>query len=612
MNPTLVVMAVRAALRLARTGQEAFGQYARDRAVMLPMLKTVEFPKDDVMIGVLSFNQALMNPDVKPALDSFMKAPGSTHVAGDADIVTAEFVRIQALLDKDAKPLADEATGLWMVQQWSSGQQPAGPVARLVLTIVDVAAEFAAQDPKLFGIGGNAEVVIQALATHVAEFIPDNTDDLGPRNRLGERLAGMFLKSALAALSEHPEVIIDQDQVQQLVKGTLPTLVAAFPDTLEAQMNWRAVLDSLLGPVAHQSMKALAQNPRAFFGKDFGDDGLLGPLTSTYLLKASELGFEQTFSRAGAVEIYKATIALAAARPELFTGNPAKASDKLLAQLFADLAVVARDHSPPFDNQLLAQLGAVTLEAAARAGGALLDPNQPWENVIAQTLTPVVAATSAALKSGQPGALRLLKSQANLENFVRIIVTQIAVTPGMVTGTSNPEVNRLVSALAAAMAADENLLLSQEDWMAVVAVAVEEVAANPGRLLGLDTNNPSEALLATLLKDLVTVAITQWKLNGRAGGTVLFGPTLREAMIILIRASASQAVAALVNSPEIKRLAAQVTSLVATKLGVYGSKEWLCLYRVLLTQVIDTGALPDPLDDATINAALAAITGVAA
>jgi len=83
-------------------------------------------------------------------------------------------------------------------------------------------------------------------------------------------------------------------------------------------------------------------------------------------------------------------------------------------------------------------------------------------------------------------------------------------------------------------------------------------------------------------------------------------------MITVIRASASQAVAALLNSAKIKNLAAQITSVVAGKPGVYGSKEWLYLYRVLVMQVIDTGALPDPLDEATINAALAAATGVAA
>ena len=85
MNPMLVVMAVRAALRLARTGEQAFGQFARDRAVMLPMIKKVEFPATDVIRGVLLANEALMNPSAKDAWDSFRKRPGAKPVAGETE-----------------------------------------------------------------------------------------------------------------------------------------------------------------------------------------------------------------------------------------------------------------------------------------------------------------------------------------------------------------------------------------------------------------------------------------------------------------------------------------------------------------------------------------------
>jgi hypothetical protein len=160
-----------------------------------------------------------------------------------------------------------------------------------------------------------------------------------------------------------------------------------------------------------------------------------------------------------------------------------------------------------------------------------------------------------------------------------------------------------VAAIASAMAGDEHRLLSYQDWMAIAAAAAAEVAANPGRLVGSQHAAP---LLAVLLGDLIQVAGAQWQKNARAGGTVLFGATLREAIISVIRASASQAAAALQNAPTVRRLAAQLTALIATRVGKYGSKEWLYLYRALLEQVMDTGLLPDPLDEATIDAALTA------
>ncbi len=611
MNPTLVVMAVRAALRLARAGEQAFGQYARDRDAMLPLIPKVEFPQVDVVRGFFLMNENLVPDTVRPAWEA-LKTAGPGVIPRDFDSLVAEYARAQALLKPAIEPIADEFAGLWIVQQWGHGKEPPGPLARVVLTIVDVAAEFAAQDPRLFGVGGNAEVLVRALATHIAEFVPDDTNDLGPKNLLGERLAGLFLKSALSALSEHSDVLIEEQHVQQLVKSTLPKLVAAFPATLAEQVNWRETMDALLGTVAAEAMTAIAQDPRAFFGHRFGDDGLLGPLTRTYLLKAAEQGLDQTFTKAGVVSLYRATLAFAAARPDLFIGKPDDASERLIATVFKDLLAVAKDHSPPFDANLLAQLGASTLEIAGRQASALLDPTKPWENVIARTLTPVVAATVTALRTGSSGGLKQLASPASLEAFIRIIVTQIARTPGMVTSADNVEVNRLVAAVAAAMAADENLLLSQDDWLAIVAVAAEEVAANPGRLLGIKGTGSDGTLLGILLRDLITVATDQWKKNAREGGTVLFGPTLREAMTIAIRASAGQAVDAMFNAPKVKGLAAQITALVAEKAGKYGSKEWLCLYRVLITQVIQTGALAEPLDETLINAALAAAAGVPA
>ena len=611
MDPTLVVMAVRAALRLVRTGEQAFGQYARDRDAILKTIEKVDFAPIDTVRGFFRVNPELV-PDGLQAAWKKVDGAGAGVVPREFDLIAAAYARAQALQKPALSRVADEYGGLFIVKQWGSGAEPPSPVARVVLTIVDVAAEFASQDPQLFGVSGNAEVLVRALATHIAEFIPDDTNELGPKNLLGERLASQFLKAALSTLNEHPDAVIDQQHVQQLVKSTLPKLIASFPTSLDQQVDWRETIDALLGPVASEAMTVVAQNPRAFFGQRFGDDGLLGPLTRTYLMKAAEQGLDQTFTKAGVVSLYRATLAFAASRPDLFIGKPDDATERFLATVFQDLVTVTKNHSPPFDTNLLAQLGASTLEIAGREASALIDPTKPWENVTAQTLTPVVAATVNALRTGSSGGLKQLASPASLEAFIRIIVTQIARTPGMITSSDNVEVNRLVAAVAAAMAADENLLLAQEDWLTIVAAAAEEVAANPGRLLGIKGTGSDGTLLSILLSDLIKVASEQWKKSGREGGTVLFGPTLREAMIVAIRASAGQAADAMFNAGKLKQLATQITALVADKLGKYGSKEWLCLYRVLITQVILTGALADPLDETTINAALADAAGVRA
>ena len=232
MDPTLVVMAVRAALRLVRTGEQAFGQYARDRDAILKTIEKVDFAPIDTVRGFFRVNPELV-PDGLQAAWKKVDGAGAGVVPREFDLIAAAYARAQALQKPALSRVADEYGGLFIVKQWGSGAEPPSPVARVVLTIVDVAAEFASQDPQLFGVSGNAEVLVRALATHIAEFIPDDTNELGPKNLLGERLASQFLKAALSTLNEHPDAVIDQQHVQQLVKSTLPKLIASFPTSLD-------------------------------------------------------------------------------------------------------------------------------------------------------------------------------------------------------------------------------------------------------------------------------------------------------------------------------------------------------------------------------------------
>jgi hypothetical protein len=602
MDPTLVVLAVRSAVRLVHAGEAAFGQYARDREALLPVVQAIAFPAADLIRGEFETQPELLRDEIRPYWESFIKK-GSARLAGDADVMAAEYARVQALKRPDGKSAPDEITGIWIVTQWSKAATPVGPIARVVLTIVDVAAEFAAQDATIFGIGGNAEILVQALALHIAELVPDDTQDLGPRNLLGQKLAGLFLKAGLSALSEHPEAVIESAHVQSLVKSTLPKLIDALPGGLE-QVEWRNVIEALVGPVASEALRAVAQNPQAFFGRKFANDDLLGALTRTFLLKTADVGIGEIFSRAGAVSLYKATLKLASQRPELFLGAPSDTTDKLVAALFHDLSAALAQSSPPFDEDLIVELAGSAIDTVAREGSALLDPDKPWQNLLASTLTPTLTAIADALKQHDTGAAKRLVSGDALKEMVRIVVAQIARTPGMVTSTDNAEVNGLVSAVAGAMAQDANLLLSHDDWMQILAIAAEEVAANPGRLIPKKIGGAARNLLAELLGDLASVAADQWKQRGRTG-SVLFGPTLREAMTIALRAAAGNSAAALANRAGLKDLAVKLSDLVAARPDQLGSKEWLRLYRALIVKVLESGAIKK-IDDTIVRTVLSA------
>jgi hypothetical protein len=147
----------------------------------------------------------------------------------------------------------------------------------------------------------------------------------------------------------------------------------------------------------------------------------------------------------------------------------------------------------------------------------------------------------------------------------------------------------MVGSVASAMAADEHLLLAPEDWLAIAAVAAEEAAANPQRLFDSDAATPGDSVGAQLIQDLLSVAGPGFVQGRRAGG-VLFGMTLREAIIVTLRAAAGNVKAAADTRAAVKQLANVLADLVQAHRDQFGSKEWLFLYRSLLPRVLQGSA----------------------
>jgi len=107
-----------------------------------------------------------------------------------------------------------------------------------------------------------------------------------------------------------------------------------------------------------------------------------------------------------------------------------------------------------------------------------------------------------------------------------------------------------------------------------------------------------------LIQDLLSVAAIEFAAGGRASGGVLFGTTLREAIITVLQAAAGHAQAAIAQQPLLKSLASQLSELVRDHPDRYGSKEWLSLYRVFVGRVLQSGTL-SPLTEPQITQILA-------
>jgi hypothetical protein len=255
------------------------------------------------------------------------------------------------------------------------------------------------------------------------------------------------------------------------------------------------------------------------------------------------------------------------------------------------IAAPLKDAPLPFNTDLGAELAVVVLETLTPQTARFLDLPQPWERLAARLVAQVVEGLKPALRGSQE---RSLLSQAQMLGLARTFLAQVVQTPAMLAG-DNQEVQTLIQSVAQALVQDKNILLSPEDWLQIAAVVGQEVAANPQRLLKrlpAQGGSPEMTLGTAIMTDLLSVATLDMTSGGRQAGSVLFGATLREAVIIALRVASGSADQAIKNRPVLQSLAESISQLVRTQPGQYGSHSWLRLFRVLSSQVLQSGELP--------------------
>jgi len=469
----------------------------------------------------------------------------------------------------------------------------------MVLTMADIGLEFVGADPSLLGVGGNGEKLLGALATNLSDMIPDDGDAMGPKSQLAERFVGIFLRAGLETLNDQPGLVVREDHLQQLVRSTLPPIIAALPSGLAEQSRWRDVADALLGPAASAAISTVAANPTAFLGATFDPNRAIGALTQAMLQQAATTGLKQEFTEAGFINLYQAALGVAAARPELFLGRPGTPADKLALDLFAKVTGTVKNAAPPFNSDLGTALAVDVLDTLKQDGPRFFEKDGPWENVVGTMALQVVDGLKIGLTDPASGGIKSVLSPQQLVELARTFLSQAAKTPGMVAGGST-ELQAIAGGVAKAMAEDKNLLLAPDDWLAIAGVAAEEAAANPQRLFKIDPATPGGAIGSEVIKALLAVAGAELAKGGRKGGGVLFGATLREAITVALRSAAGNAKSAVDNQSALKGLAGTLSDLVRTHPDRYGSTEWLFLYRTLLARVLRDGPI-GPLTETEIR-----------
>jgi hypothetical protein len=497
--------------------------------------------------------------------------------------------------------------------------------------MTDILLEFVGSNPSLIRVNGNAERLVRSLSLNVRSLLPDpDATQIRFDNVFAERASAIFLQSALQALADNAGAIIEEDHLEELVVEGLAPVVKKLAPVSGGEARAASIRDDLLGPIATAAVTVLAKRQAAFLGNRFEPGKALGAVMRSYLqttLAAGELDLQAVFGKDGVVRIANASLEVATTKPELFLGTGTEPDDTILRGLLQDVAcsLKKRPNPFPFDGAAAANVAIAALRSFAGNATVLFDPDNPWKSVagkgVGVALSTVVDGIQDAIEDGTAkGLFADVFSRENAVAYARIFLDQAARTPGMLVGEhAGKELKSIVREVTRAFGGKASLLLSTADIFEIVAVAAEEAARNPGRLFHIDTTKPEGRIGASLIQSMLRAAAkdlgaTGAKLEnmdidagdvaaGRAAGALMFGETLRNAVITALRVAAGNAKAALVNADKLLALVDGLNALAKREDRPIGQREWLFLFKRLAAESV---ANPDKvkLDEGSLLALL--------
>ncbi|HAD87814.1 MAG TPA: hypothetical protein DCG48_10665 [Rhodospirillaceae bacterium] len=493
------------------------------------------------------------------------------------------------------------------VEQWAAGKGPS-PLFMIAVTLVDLGLEFVGANPALIGLDGNGGKLIAGTAARLADLIPDAPNhqvNFETRSEFGERLLGLAFRAGLQSLSENAGEIIGENHLEEMVVESLKPVIDALPKDLNEQAKFREVMDAITGPAFGAVLGVMAKQPQAFFGKKYDTGKALGMVLQRVLLDASEHSLHEVLSPSGFQDIVTSIASAIADRPELFVKSDGSVA-VFKKELISKLATVVKSAPKPLTGDVAAAIVGAALDSLKSHAVGMLDVDEDWDEVVEEASAMVIDGFKAGILAKDPDALGMIFTKEQLKELGRVFLTEVSKNPGMVVGriggsgstgaARSKELQNVVVAVTSAMAEDKNLLLTADDWKQLAAVAMAEVADNPGALVGLDEDVAGDALLAQLMSRIIAAASTGVEKGKREAGAVAFGTTLRETISVTIRAASNNLsrLAALEGKNATSDLVTWLVGYTKTNKDKIGSKQWLRLYKGLLTELLaDNSALLD-------------------
>ena len=605
-QPELVVFAIRAALRIGRAAQLELEDYIRNRAMEMPRVLKINLDPVGELRAEIQ-RQGLVNDEFLAIYEQYREAESLEEKhAAEAGIYA--FALNQGLVTNTEQ--ATEERGLVTIRQWSEDAEKGVPLARIGLAMVEVALDYIATDPGIFGIGSNGERFVRAMAGAIEEILPDSDApdriDFTPEQLFGERSLAIFMHTGLSTLQAHIAENVEEEHLRDIAVSILQPLIHNFRDQTIERRKLNEFRDLLMGPMAQEAINAVVRHQGQFLGSRFATDSGLGAVTEAILKTvAQEEDVRNVLKREVWIKIYGSILNVAIERPDLFITEDQASAAEFGQKLVETVARRLKDMTPPFTPAVAANVAADAISVLGRNTAILFDQDSPWKMVAGEAIASVLESVSSGMRLGlenetlEDGSvldgemiLKRVFSEDQVASLVHIVTDQVAKTPAMLVGReTRDEVRALVAGIARAVSDSNRALLSADDWLEVAAVVTGEAAKNPGRLFKIIDDSgapvsPEKEFAVRLIKRLLNAAATDFRARGRSKGSVLFGETLANVIRETIETAAGNVERAVNNEDAMVKLVSRINNLQGLDATAFGHKEWLGIYRRYLKSIM--------------------------
>lgn len=433
------------------------------------------------------------------------------------------------------------------------------PFARaLVQTTMDVAS----MHPGVLGLSAKAEKILIGMGPTIDSILAMSWEDAGANSAAG--VVDTFLAGALEVAANHPDLVTSERDLKPLVEGILtPLAEEAKREGGLRRLRAKRMREFFAGPLAHGVLKAVSDNADLYLKGEFASDELGGVIARATLADfvTSEPGafnLRGVISEKSAVVLYNNLLATVAEQPGLVLADKGGVSDAV-RDFLASAATRLQDAPRPYNWN--SDLGADLLSSAFDAGGRVATvklsrrigketAGSDWSKASQEIAASIVGGFVDGLKAEYGGAdaggtatrlPNVIESMFNRQQAIdlfRIVANTVAADPDIVLpADANRQTLALTRTIATAMSADTTGLLGSEDWRRVLSAGLEQAAKNPATLFSMDEDDPEQQILCVLLSSMMQTASANMAAAPSTPGRIMFGETLREAIIATLGAA---------------------------------------------------------------------------